>query len=225
MDALKQTLKKWSMRIDALSLRERVLVFLAAAGVTLSLVFLGLIEPVLKQQEQMLQKTLGLQQEISALRAQLADNRKLNRPGIDDALEGLYAEARMIEQQVQVRENGLISPDKMISVLRILLDAHPGLSLLELETEAAQPVLAATMSEAAGGATPALLSGRAFYKHAVTLRLQGSYAELTAYVARLERQPWTVQWESVRLDANQHPRLELTLKLNTLSREPTWARL
>jgi len=45
------------------------------------------------------------------------------------------------------------------------------------------------------------------------------------YVERLESLPWTMQWESVRLDAHAHPRIELTLKLNTLSRESTWARL
>jgi MSHA biogenesis protein MshJ len=215
------------MRIDALSLRERVLVFLAAAGVTLSLVFVGLIEPALKQQEQLLQNATALQQEVFTLHEQLASDKKLNQDGLDSALGRLQAEARAIEQQLQARESGLITPDKMIPVLRVLLAAHPGLSLLELETEAAQPVLEATAATSATttDAASAPVPGRSFYKHTVTLRLQGSYAELVAYVARLESQPWTVQWESVRLDANQHPRLELTLKLNTLSREPTWARL
>ena len=55
--------------------------------------------------------------------------------------------------------------------------------------------------------------------------MRGNYADLTAYLTRLESAPWTVQWESVRIDARQHPWLEMTLKLNTLSREPTWSHL
>lgn len=229
MDALKQRWLAWSMRIDSLSFRERILVFLAVAGVALSLVFIGLIEPALKRQEQMLVNANGLQQEIFTLREQLTQSEQLNQSGLNTELGRLRAEAATLEEQVKARESGLIPPDKMIAAIKTLLTAQPGLTLVALQTEPPRPALDAATAET-GGAPEQMSPGQAllaesFYKHGVTVRVQGSYAQLADYVARLESLPWTVQWQSVRLDASQHPRLQLTLELNTLSREPTWARL
>ena len=226
MDSLKLTWQTWSMRIDAMSFRERILVFLAVAGVALSLMFVGLIEPALKRQEQMLSNSAVLQQEIFTLREQQASLDPLNQNGANSELGRLRAQAKAIEQQVKARESGLIAPGKMIAALKTLLAEQSGLTLISLETEPGKPALAAPEGEAAAAEPPIQLApAQMFYKHGVTIRLQGSYAELTHYVERLEALPWTMQWESVRLDAHAHPQIELTLKLNTLSREPTWARL
>jgi MSHA biogenesis protein MshJ len=229
MDSLKRSWQAWSMRIDALSFRERILVFLAVAGVALSLMFVGLIEPALKRQEQMLSSATGLQQEIFTLREQLATSEQLDQGGINTELGRLRAEAEALEKLLKARESGLIEPARMMAMLKTLLAEQAGLTLIALEAEPGQPVLLVKAEEEAQAEpAPAELkppSAQLFYKHGVTLRLQGSYAQLTDYVARIEAQPWTVQWESARLDARRHPQLELTLKLNTLSREPTWARL
>lgn len=225
MDSLKQTWKTWSMRIDALSFRERILVFLAVAGVALSLMFVGLIEPALKRQEQMLLSGAELQNEMFTLREQQASLDPLNQNGANSELGRLRAQVKAIEQQVKARESGLISPEKMIAALKTLMAEQSGLTLLALETEPGKPVLEAPAANAAGETPTPIPPAEVFYKHGVTMRLQGSYAELTQYVGRLESLPWTLQWESVRLDAHAYPRIELTLKLNTVSREPTWARL
>jgi MSHA biogenesis protein MshJ len=225
MDSLKQTWKTWSMRIDAMSFRERILVFMAVAGVALSLMFVGLIEPALKRQEQMLLSSAELQNEMFALREQQANLDPLNQNGANSELGRLRAQIKTIEQQVKARESGLISPDKMIAALKTLMAEQSGLTLVSFETEPGKPVLEAPEANAAGETPPPIPPAEVFYKHGVTMRLQGSYAELTRYVARLEGLPWTMQWESVRLNAQAYPRIELTLKLNTLSRESTWARL
>ena len=225
MDSLKLTWKTWSMRIDAMSFRERILVFLAVAGVALSLMFIGLIEPALKQQEQMLLNSAALQEEIFTLREQQATLDPLNQGGANSELGRLRAQAKAIEQQVKARESGLIAPDKMIAALKTLMVEQSGLTLISLETEPGKPVLAAPEANPGAETPPPTPPAEVFYKHGVTMRLQGSYTELTHYVERLESLPWTMQWESVRLDAHAHPRIELTLKLNTLSRESTWARL
>ncbi|MDO9220231.1 MAG: hypothetical protein Q7T90_04305 [Thiobacillus sp.] len=225
MDSLKLTWKTWSMRIDAMSFRERILVFLAVAGVALSLMFVGLIEPALKRQEQMLLNSAALQDEIFSLREQQAGLDPLNQGGANSELGRLRAQAKAIEQQVKTRESGLVAPEKMIAVLKTLMDEQSGLTLISMETEPGKPVLTTPASDLATEAPPPISPADVFYKHGVTMQVQGSYAELTRYVARLEALPLTMQWESVHLDAHAHPLVELTLKLNTLSRESTWARL
>jgi len=225
LNALKQRWQYWALRIDALSFRERVLVFLAVAGVLMSLMFIGLIEPELKRQDQMQQIIAGLQQEMLDQRAQLADRNRLRQSGHDNELTRLNKHIRAIEAEVKTREIGLVPPERMVAALRALLAEESGLILLSLETEPAQPAVGdPAAADMAAEATP-VPAGERFYKHGITVQIEGAYAALTGYLARLERQPWTVQWESVRVDASQHPKLVMTLKLNTLSREPTWARL
>ena len=226
MGTLKQHWKVWSMRLDALSFRERMLVFLAVAGVTLSLMFVGLIEPALKRQEQMVTRVSDLQREVFALREQLASGEQQRQSGKNSEINRLRAEAAVLERAVKDRENGMIPPDKMISALRSLLAEQPGLTLISLHTEAPRPVqkdpdgAAANETPQAETVPPSGL----VYKHGVVLHVHGSYTQLTDYVQRLESLPWAMQWESMNLDAGHHPQLELTLRLSTLSREPTWAR-
>ncbi len=217
MKTLVERWRVWAVRLDALSFRERVLVFLAVAGLTLAVLFVGLIEPALKEQSLMLQTASDLRQESFSLREQLASGGNANPDGRHAELQRLEQEIEAAEQRVKARERGFIEPARMVPALKSLLAEAPGLRLVSLETEAARPAVETKEGEAAPADT--------LYKHGIVLRIEGGYAPLTDYLARLERMPWSVQWESLRIDASRHPHLELTLKLNTLSREPTWARL
>ncbi|MCA1924670.1 MAG: type II secretion system protein M [Thiobacillus sp.] len=227
MNALKQRWQFWAMRIDALSFRERILVFVAASGVVFSLIFIGLIEPALKQQETSLQTITALQQEISALREQVAASEQGGQEARDRELQRLRQAAAQIEQTVKQREGGLIPPEQMFAVMKSMLTAHAGLTLLSVDTSPAQPAVPPPVDAPEPASAPektAAPEGK-FYKHGITLRVAGGYADFVDYLARLERMPWTLQWESVQIDASRHPHLVLTVKLNTLSRETTWARL
>ena len=230
MDALKQRWQVWSMRLDAMSFRERLLIFLAAAGLTFTAIFIGLIEPALKRQEQMMLSISGLQQEIYTLNNQLISTEQQHKQGKNSETNRLLAEAGALEVSLRDRESGMIPPDKMIPVLKSLLAAQPGLKLISLNTTAPRPVFikdaagADVSGVAAALPTVAVAPAEQLYKHGIELQVTGSYAYLTDYIERLESLPWAMQWKSMRLDASHHPQLELTLGLTTLSRESTWAR-
>ena len=227
MEALKQGWQIWSLRIDSLSFRERLLIFFAVVAATFSLMFGGLIEPALKGQEQMLLNISALHQEIVALKAQLFEAEQKSNSGKNSALNRLRAEAAALEQTVKGHEGGMVPPERMIDTLKSLLAAQPGLTLISLHTSAPSPIFKEVMNETAAAATlqtTAVPPGDQLYKHGIELRVQGSYADLTEYVRHLESLPWAILWEDLSLDASRHPSIEMTLKLNTLSREPTWAR-
>ncbi|MGA7178997.1 MAG: hypothetical protein WBX11_05340 [Thiobacillaceae bacterium] len=227
MEPLKQRWQVWSLRIDALSFRERLLIFLAVAGATLSLMLVGLIEPALKRQEQMLLNASALQQENFALKAQLIEAEQKSKSEKNGDLKRLRAEAATLEQTVKSHESGMVPPEKMIDALKSLLAAQPGLTLLSLHTSAPSPVLQETADEAAPAATSqaaAVPPKEQLYRHGMELQVQGSYAGLTEYMRHLEGLPSPIQWEDLSLDARRYPTLEMTLKLNTVSREPNWAR-
>jgi MSHA biogenesis protein MshJ len=227
MEALKQRWQIWALRIDSLSFRERLLIFLAVVAATFSLMLGGLIEPALKEQEQMLLNVSTLHQQIVALKAQLFEAGQKSNSGKNTGLNRLRAEAAALEQTVKGHGGGMVPPEKMIDTLKSLLAAQPGLMLISLHTSAPSPIFKEDVNETAGAATPqttAVPPGDQLYKHGFELRVQGSYADLTEYVRHLESLPWAMLWEDLSLDASHHPKIEMTLKLNTLSREPTWAR-
>jgi MSHA biogenesis protein MshJ len=60
------------------------------------------------------------------------------------------------------------------------------------------------------------------FKHGVEIKLEGSYQELAAYLARLEKSPLKLLWSGVSLSADKHPKLVLTLTVFTLSLDRTW---
>ncbi|MEQ1593386.1 MAG: type II secretion system protein GspM [Thiobacillaceae bacterium] len=228
MGALKQQIQVWSIRLNAMSFRERLLVFLAAVVVTMMLIFVGLIEPALKKQEQMVLSVNALQNEVTTLSTQLASSEQQSQGGKKSEASALRQEIATLGQSLKDRENGLIPPDKMIVALKSLLTAQPGLTLLSLQTEAPQPVFKepAIVEAAANTPVPAVAvpPDEQLYRHGVELHVQGNYARLTDYVRHLEGLPWAMQWESLSLDASHSPQIEMTLKLYTLSRETTWAK-
>lgn len=220
MKALRLRWQQLATRVDSLSLRERLLVLAAATLGTLSLLFIALLEPIQKRQQLMLLTTSGLQAEIGPLREQIAEAERLGQDGPSAELARLRDMAAALQAEIDEREEGMVAPARLIATIRTLLAEQPGLELLEVATTPAQAALP-TPDEQQQATRPT----QTFYKYGITLRVRGRYADLTAYLTRLESEPWTVRWESVRIDATQHPRLELTLKLDTLSREPTWAPL
>jgi len=54
------------------------------------------------------------------------------------------------------------------------------------------------------------------------MTLQGSYADLHDYLARLEQSQWRMFWWRARLSTEDSPRLTLTVTLYTLSLDKGW---
>ena len=231
MEALGQRWRVLAMRVDALSFRERVLVMIAAIGIVLSVIYLGLIEPVLKSEAQIAANTSEALRETSSLRQQLSEARSNKLNGDVNPIDRLRAETASLEKSISAREKGMVPPDRMISVLKDILNDLPGLTLISLQTQPPQPVLKDTTDFTAtlndGNPTNPLapvLEADQRYRHEVEIHVQGSYANLTRYVQWLEDMPWAMQWKVMRLDAKHYPQVDLTLRLATLSREATWAK-
>ena len=217
MNAFKQQLATWALRIDAMSFRERVLVCAALCGVLASLLFVGLVEPQLQRDTQNQQIADGLQQEILSLREQ-SQQPATGKAGQGGELGALNARIAVLEQSLRTREKAFVEPQRMIGLLRELLAQQTGVELVGLEVGAAQPATPATEGESTNLPPQA-------WRHPTTVRLRGSYAALTQTLARVEALPWALKWTQVGLDARHHPQLVMTLEFDSLSREDTWARL
>jgi MSHA biogenesis protein MshJ len=60
------------------------------------------------------------------------------------------------------------------------------------------------------------------FKHGVQITVQGSYADLYDYLARLEKLPSRMFWSRASLSAEGYPRLTLTVTVYTLSLDKAW---
>lgn len=215
-----EKLRQISERVGTMSLRERVFVFVAAVVVGLALVQLLLIDPGQMRAQQArdrLQAADAALAQIGQQRTLLAGQAKRDPDlAAREALAVQEARLAALKDELEKRGRSLVPPERMQQVLSDLVKGRGGIGIMAFKTLSPQPV---ALQNAAEGAPPA------FYRHGFEITVSGSYAELVAYLERLEALPWNLNWIEATLDASTRPDLKLTLTVHTLSLEETWLRV
>lgn len=204
-------LQPYIERIDALSLRERVLMFLAVCVVLVAIVDNVLIEPTIARQKGIGAQIDRQRGEITALQANLKAN--VDAQALDKSgdrvreLDVLKKELAGFDLQIAAKQQHLVPPDRMVSLLRDLLRKNRSVQIESFRS--VEPILI-------GGAdgTPGL------YQHGVDLVLTGTYLDLLAYVSSVERLPAKIFWGGVNIGG--YPTVRMHLTLFTLSLDKTW---
>lgn len=223
----KQQWKQLAERVDAMSLRERALIFLAAALVLVTLVNTLLIEPLLTRQQATSQQIVQTQAKTSALQAQIQALVTARSADPDAPLRArmaqLQADSAEAGQALQDIQSGLVAPRQMPALLEDILRRNHGLRLVALKTLPMEN-LAATLDTAA--AKPAsetdAASELAVFKHGVEITVEGSYPDFLRYLTAMESSPWRMFWGKAELSADTYPKATLTLRLHTLSLDKAW---
>lgn len=217
---MKARLLAWGERIDALSLRERTLLFVTAAVILVVLVNTLLLNPLLAEQKQLSARMLQNQGQISAAQLQIQVLATTSRVDPNQAQQAKLAQLterlRELDQTLLDNEKGLVAPERMVGLLQDILSRNEGLSLVSLKS---LPVknLVDTKTE------PQKNSPQQFiYKHGVEIIVQGEYLDLLNYLASLEKLPWQMYWSDANLKVEQYPKSTLSLTLYTLSLDRKW---
>jgi len=225
---VKERWLKAGARFDAMSVRERVLVF-AAAVLGLILAYDALvIEPLAARNKRLAAQLVEVRQGIKT-----SDNviRELENLVDPDAVKRSYGAALRkqlaeIDQEMLGLQKNLVPPERMARMLEEMLASGRGLQLVALRTLPVQrfdnPVAAQAPAAAERDAkTVPAESERSIFQHSFEITFQGSYADLYEFLARLERSPWQMFWGRIALDA-EYPRLRVTLTVHTLSLSKAW---
>lgn len=226
MDKLKLLLQGYADRIDALSLRERALVFLAAAAVLFLTYDTFLLEPLLKRQKSLFEATqlrqaavTGIEQQIQAVLQRRSDDPDAaNRA----AQKQLQDELALLDAKLAQRQSRLVPADRMVRLLEAMLRDKRQLQVLSLRS--APPVeLGVKVGAAAAAPQPgaAAMAGGGLYRHGIELALRGTYPDLLDYVAALEAYRDKFYLGASSLSANGVD-ATLTLSLYTISLSSTW---
>lgn len=213
---------KISDRIDAMSLRERIAVFAAAAAVLLFALNALVLEPMFARNKALAEQIRQQNQQVEAANNEIAVRMAAFSGNPDQATQARLAElnreAAQLAGTLRTMQHGLVVPEKMSALMQQLLRSNGKLKLVSLRT---LPVsgLGGVDAKAAEGQRELL------YRHGVEVVLQGGYLDLLDYMESLEESPQQLFWGRAQLDARQYPVSTLTLTLYTLSLDEKWMTL
>lgn len=237
---MKARLQLLANRIDARTLRERIMLFAAAAAAIVFMLYLLYLNPLLARQ--------------AALRAQLSQQQD-NIGGIDNEisqrlvaferdpnaaaaarLAALAGETTQLATSLRAMQRGLVAPEQMAALLERILKANGRLQLVSMKTMPASPfndVVAQLKTRAPGKpeavapvapVTPAAPSDL-LYRHGVELTVRGNYLDMLNYMDALEAMPTQLFWGRAELQVEDYPNARLALTVYTLSLDKKWMKL
>lgn len=200
---LKAAWDRRARRIDALSLRERVILFLSIVAVLAAVFDTLVLSPLSARAKQRSATQAQQSAELGQLREQfVAASRTV---GTDPAtelrqrLEAAQAERQRLDGELR-NGGSLRDAEALSAVLQRLLAQQPGLVLerLNLLDETPVTTAAATVGSARGSISSAM-PGMSW--QGVELQMQGSYRELQHYLQALEHELPGLRWGEMRLAA------------------------
>lgn len=238
---MKQILLRLTERIDGLALRQRLLVFLAAALVMVALTHAVFLEPLLAGQKKLAREMAQSQSLLGSVDAQIAALGKASSIDPDAENKKRLAELRRKLAQADASllelQQKLVTPDKMASLLQDMLRKNGRLQLIAMQSLPASALLEKADS-APGGESQGAVAGKSgtaaakpgkderrgggLYKQGVQITLRGSYADLLQYLTMLENLPWQMYWGKASFKVERHPVATLTFTVYTLSTERAW---
>ena len=224
---MKQNFEKWVEKVDAMSLRERVLIFAALVFMLISLFNSFLLDPLLAKQKKFNSQIVQRQEKIKEIRAQLdalvkAEDSVANSP-LRKQLIASQQQLEDSESYLKNLQNRLVAPEMMADLLQKMLARNGQLELVSLQSLPVMPLIPdKTDSSKKPGQADISMQ---VYTHRVKITVRGTYSELLQYLTMLEHLPTQMFWGNAKMTVEKQATVELTLMLYTLSLDKTWLQI
>lgn len=217
---MKERLDQLISKIDAMSLRERALIFAAIAFALVAMIDSFFLNPLLQQQKKLSSQVVQQQEKMKEIQGQLSALLQAKQADKDapqrERIRQLREQIATGDAFLKETQDKLVPPDRMAHLLEQVLVKNGQLQLVSLETLPVSNFIEQAEKNAQSGA------GKQIYKHGVRITVRGSYAGLTQYLQTLEKMPTQMFWGMASLNVVKYPHAELTLTLYTLSLDKTW---
>jgi MSHA biogenesis protein MshJ len=229
MGDLKIRLKALADRVDALSVRERGMVFFGVV-VVLYLIAYNVVFGPLRAEQVRLEKDLQTKREqVLAADRQIGalfshDGKDINA-GNRAKLATLSEQIKAFDAQVDQMTSGVVPPKEMAKLIEQMLTRTKHLELIKLEALPPKPLDGDANANADGksnAASSAVATGVTVYRHGMRVEFKGRYFDIVSYLKSLEGLPWKVYWGEVSLETDKYPISKVSLVIYTLSRYPGW---
>lgn len=216
--ALRARMQQLAERVDALSLRERALVFVSVMALTYLLALNVLFAPLRAEHKRLEESVRTRSGQVETINRQVQV--LLEGAGADveaphrQKLAALERELEELDRRLEAVTGGTVSPREMARLLEQMLARNRRLELVSIES---LPPVRAVEGQDSADAKLAMV-----YRHAVRLEFRGRYFDIVEYLKSLEALPWKVYWGEIALETERYPRSRVVLVLQTLSRHPGW---
>ncbi len=218
LEDMKTQFKGFTDRIDAMSLRERGLIFVTLLVAMYFVAVNVLFGPVNAEKDRLQKQVNQLREETRMLEIQVQglvsggenDPEAVKRKKFVSLQESL----KTMDETLSRVTAGLVSPKEMTKLVEQMLLKNRGLEVIKVESLPSTPLL-----EGAAESGP---DGSMVYKHGMRIELKGGYLDILRYLRSLEGLEWKVFWGQVTLQTEKYPVSKVNLLIYTLSTHKGW---
>jgi MSHA biogenesis protein MshJ len=245
---------RFAAKIDALTVRERVLLFATGAAAIVFLAHAVALGPMLRKHAALRAQVSQQQNNVAGIDGEITHKVQAWQFDPDNStrerLAAVKAQSAQLGDHLRAMQKGLVPPERMAPLLETLLRANGRLQLVSMKTlpvgSVIDPAPQAAKTEPlsqdqqvaarllSAGNTPAQPVPKPpapaapldlLYRHGVEIAVRGNYLDLVNYMGALESMPTQLFWARAQLDVEEYPASRLTLTLYTLSLDPKWMKL
>lgn len=210
MTSLRSAWMQLSTRVDALTLRERFLLFACVTAVLGTLTYLLFIGPLGAQQkrlvEQIENRSAEMDRRIDEANAQISVQRRDRMSEINAAAVKAKSEIGVLEQEIADLSTGSVDAAAVSIILKRVLQRADRLVLVRVlpvgnELASASTTVARTAAAAVTG---------------LDMTVAGNYLDLLQYLALLEKEMPQARWGNLVMKADTMP-VQLTVRILSAS--------
>lgn len=214
VDEINASLAPILAKIDALSVRERLLVLITALVLIAALWHTLLMQPLEQRATETRAELAALEQRISAANQNLEDQILQLAGGGGEQRSRIASLRRRIDEiNAALGDHAaeLIDPAEMAQVLEGVLKEQSRLTLVRIRNTTPDSLSADEEPDAV-----------TFYRHGLEIEVEGSYAACLEYLRAIEALPWRLYWQVLELDVIEYPRNRIRIEVGTLSLDEEW---
>ena len=192
---MKQKWQLWLARIDALNLRERVMLFASLLVCVLAMAEVLWLSPVQKAHKQLQSQVDQQSSELQRLREEMRVSMGETGPGkqMREELAQIKNHIDQVNQEIAQIPAATLDDTPLSKVLIHFLRRHDGLVLLKT----------ATLPADSKSAPEASMAG--LKRQSLELTVSGAYPELIRYVQTLESSLPALRWGIMKISSDKQP--------------------
>lgn len=208
-------------KIETLSSRERLLLFLTIISTIYYIWSALVLDNVLAAKQQLAQEAESITKNIPGLqkRMQEISRSAANNPNkeLSNKVEELKQENINLEKNIMGVTQQLIPAEQMAALLGDIIAADRDLSVTKIENIAEEPVFA--QGDEHGSKNMGNLQ---IYRHGLALEFDATYFATRKFLQALEALPWKIVLGELDYKVGEYPHAKVRIVIYTLSLQKAW---